>query len=110
MAAISASERSWVKSNLDMRHNEMTKDQAKQWLRLMMADKQKFLCLGVFGFVLKRRRDTRQMRFSKDELEAFCDEFILKIQLAARNWRVTVSFPLFDIVGRNVLQGLKLMN
>ncbi len=110
MAVISEKERSWVKENLDLRHNEMTKEQAKQWLRLMMADQKKFFCLGIFGFVLKRKRDARQMRFSKEELEEFCGEFTLKVQLAARNRKVTVSFPLFDLVGRNVLRGLTLIN
>lgn len=110
MAVISEKERSWVKENLDLRHNEMTKEQAKQWLRLMMADQKKFFSLGIFGFVLKRKRDARQMRFSKEELEEFCGEFTLKVQLAARNRKVTVSFPLFDLVGRNVLRGLTLIN
>lgn len=109
MAVISESERCWVKSNLDLRHNEMSKEQATQWLKLMMADQKKFFCLGIFGFVLKRKRDARQMRFSKEELADFCGEFVLKVQLAARNRRILVSFPLFDVVGEKVLRGLKVI-
>ncbi|HMN15368.1 MAG TPA: hypothetical protein PKD55_23875 [Bellilinea sp.] len=110
MAVITKDERHWIREHLDIRHSELTKEQAKRLLKLMMSDKKAFFALGLYGFILNRKRTAQQKRFSPEELGQFCREFTLKVQLAARNRRILVSFPLFDLVGKKTLQAFGLLD
>ncbi|AJY71404.1 hypothetical protein RW64_18560 [Geobacter sulfurreducens] len=103
MAQIDETRKDWIKRNLTIRHNQLTREEARDWLRLMMADMESFLAHAIYGYLLQRISKEGTTRIPQAEVAEFCEEFILKIQLANRNIRITVSFPLFGLVGHDVL-------
>lgn len=103
MTPLNETRQQWIENHRDIRHNELSRDEARDWLRLMMADWKSFLVHAIYGYSLRRMPQEGITRIPHPELAEFCAGFVLKIQLANRNIPVTVSFPLFDRVDLDVL-------
>jgi isochorismate synthase EntC len=100
----------WINQHLDIMHSAMTKDEAKMWQRLLMADRQKFDSLALFGFCKRRQRDRKQKKFPGNELAQFSDEFLFKLRLAMKSAKGPFDLPMFELVGRESLEKLGLLS
>lgn len=109
MAMTDAQRREWITNHLDITHDKLTVDEARDWLRLLMKDKKSFLEHARYGFLNRRRKVRGDERIPRSEVEQFLMEFIIKIQLANHTYRYRISLPLFDIVGRKILMGFGLI-
>ncbi|GLI38783.1 hypothetical protein KI811_16605 [Geobacter hydrogenophilus] len=103
MTNIDTTRVTWIDENLKITHDQLTREEARDWLRFMMRDRESFLANAIYGFGRRRQLEQNATVIPGNEVGDFCNEFILKIQLVNRNRRLTVSFPLFELVGRDVL-------
>lgn len=103
MTTIDRARLDWITRNLTITHDQLSREEARDWLRLMMSDWEAFMTHALYGLALRRQLERNATKISGQELVDYCCEFGLKIQLANRNRRITVSFPLFEVVGREVL-------
>jgi hypothetical protein len=89
----------WVDCNLGIAHDQLTREDAERWKRLLQDDPEKFFSHAIYGFVTKRSCERGQKQFEGEELGQFCAEFRDKVHLASDN-RTQRGFalPLFDIV------------
>lgn len=110
MTVLNEEERAWIKEHLDIGHDQLPREFALRWLELMLANRKSFYVLGLLGFILKRKRDAQQTKFTNEELSSFCAEFTLKIRLATRKQGLALSLPLFDLVGRDALRAYDLID
>lgn len=101
--------REWIMNHLDITHDKLTVDEARDWLRLLMKDKKSFVKHARYGFVSRRRKVRGEEPISRKELEQFLMEFIIKIQLANHTCRYQICLPLFDTVGKKVLMDFGLI-
>lgn len=110
MISIDRARLDWIMRNLTITHDQLSREEARDWLRLMMRDWKSFMSHGLYGFALRRQMERNATRISGRELVDYCCEFALKIQLANRDRKIKVSFPLFEVVGREVLGKFGLIN
>lgn len=101
--------REWIMNHLDITHDKLTMDEARDWLRLLMKDKKSFLEYARYGFVCRRQKERGKERISGSEVEQFLMEFIIKIQLANHTCRYMICLPLFASVGRKLLMDFGLI-
>lgn len=106
MAYIDRERLHWIGQNLKITHDQLSHEEAREWLQFMMRDKEAFMRYAAFGFILRRQLEADAKQISPAEAGEFLDEFAMKIQLANRERILTVSLPLFDIVGTDVLAKL----
>lgn len=77
------------------------------WEALFHSDILQFFSSAIFGFVKRRFHERGQTKFSDYELKEFCGEFREKIRLAVLGAHGTISLPLFEICGMELMRECK---
>ncbi len=107
MIKLDKGRRRWIEGNLRTTHDVLSIEEALNWEALFHADTLQFFSSAIFGFVKRRFQERGQTKFSDYELKEFCWEFREKIRLAVLGAHGTVSLPLFEICGMELMRGCK---
>ena len=94
----------WIKDSLRATHDMLSMEEAQYWEDLFQRDCVQFFSSATFGFMKKRFLERGQLKFPDHELKEFCAEFRFKIGLALSGAHGTISLPLFDICGIDLMK------
>lgn len=99
MSSLDPGMMAWVDENLEITHRDLSLENARRWVRLLMRDEHAFYSLALYGFVKRRRRFSGLEAYPEQEFADFCGEFLFKIQLVIKGKYNNIGLPLFERVG-----------